>query len=389
MSKVLVPAESKIGQYISFLLVAAVFIRGGGEVGIDSFTFPQFISVALVLLLAASLLILRAGLEDVVVLSLISSSLFVIEVINSGRPNLSVKILLIGLVHLFLSSIPLRIRWGVFKGYVLLSFIVFLHDIYVRLTFSSIGFDFVLLFSGLLQGEAWIYGPAKFGSKFFYDSNFSAVLPLVVGLILLVQAKDLKSAVALFLVSLFFVALSLSRSAIFVYCFLAALVLWRLTSSRAKIILVAVSFLPILLLMNFLLGYISDDESWLTKVEVMHVLSSKVFTLDVFEILFGSGVSEGRYVFGYADGASAHLLIPTVVGQVGVVGLCIYIAFWVWLIRKKMQSWLGFLVMMMLGVSVVDPFDLHIFLPFALAAVGGHLRGGGDSAVLGVVRFRS
>lgn len=261
-------------------------------------------------------------------------------------------------------------------------------ETFLRVRFPTLGlsgeaFEYVNTVVSLKPGVYdFIFGKYfyayKYSSVMFFDSNYVGLYSLVVFVLaLFVASKSGYSKFLLFLISInfFLVLLSFSRSAIFTMCVVMALVIARelYVRNRKAFLVFTILFIPVFVCLAFWgFSYVLSDGSFMTKVEIFSSLGS-VFSSDLSHVLFGFGVEEGSYVYSYKEGAYAHALIPLAIGQIGLIGLALYVSVTLYLsARAGFYGWMVFLIFFISGFSLVDLFQVLNF--FVLLLFSAYLR---------------
>lgn len=203
----------------------------------------------------------------------------------------------------------------------------------------------------------------KLGSPFFLDSNFAAIH----GLLLLFFLLHFKSYIfnfrnKLYLLS-FIILATFSRAAIVCLLLVFLILFFRRLKFLTKL---CVSIL-ILSFLFLLLYFIIDDWSLQTKFTVWNKLLDHDFGL--VNLFFGYGVNIGKYVFGWDDGFTSHSLIPSLIGEYGLLGMLIYVSILL-IIGNSLffNRYYFFIIIMILGFSLFDPFEPLLFVMSGIAS---------------------
>lgn len=217
----------------------------------------------------------------------------------------------------------------------------------------------------------------KFSSIMFFDSNFVGLflLPLLVLSLFYADKTSWSLRIKLFiLIILFLVVLTFSRSAIISALFILYLFLmYKLSVNKRSLFFLFVVMSLFLIVLGVI--YFSDnlkmDGSFNTKLGVFASLST-LLDHDVLNVLFGYGVDAGGTVYSYKEDAYAHALIPLLLGQFGLIGLFLYLSVLAYLSYKAgFFGWLLFLVIMLSGLSLADPWQILNYFVFLII---GHAR---------------
>jgi hypothetical protein len=112
------------------------------------------------------------------------------------------------------------------------------------------------------------------------------------------------------------------------------------------IVLITVLFVLFLL--------VKDIGSFSTKIDVMK--SFKLFfNIPLSNQLFGFGFINGATVYSYKPGEPAHLHVAFFLGQVGIIGLLLFIGmYYLIYIDSKRQSFFLMLNFLITGFSVIN-----------------------------------
>ncbi|MCX9073018.1 hypothetical protein, partial [Citrobacter portucalensis] len=122
------------------------------------------------------------------------------------------------------------------------------------------------------------------------------------------------------------------------------------------IVMVLMIFLGIWVNHSGITDFITD-ESFVSKVIIFSSLE-KIASIDLINLLFGSGFDIGGYVFSYKDGGYAHAFIPLVLGELGVVGLIAMCSVLLLIMVKLRRVSLYILAPYMIcGFSLIYPYD--------------------------------
>ena len=205
----------------------------------------------------------------------------------------------------------------------------------------------------------------KNGSPFFTDSNFAGIF-LFVWFLVFIHFKE-----AIFLKKHGFI-LSFLFFTLAIFTFSRAL--------YATVILVYFGFklfdkldkfrtLPIFLVIGLIIvvfwplldSIATSDGSLQTKLFIWQSLIANFMKFDLFSQLFGFGLIEGKYVFSYEVGKTAHALIPQLVGDIGLIGSIIYLSILALVFLRVKNGLLYFVAIMLIGASLFDPWDPVFF----------------------------
>ncbi|WP_324018271.1 hypothetical protein [Aeromonas caviae] len=220
---------------------------------------------------------------------------------------------------------------------------------------------------GVLGGDLPVFEyfySFKYSSIMFFDSNYVGLM----GLLMVYTIRYMKwlepdgrMLSVMELLSFIIVVLSFSRSAIFSMLILYIAIIYisfRSTILRVNLFILSLAFLSLGL---FIWGnnININDGSFETKLEILKSLYNKYDSIDFIQLLLGAGPVVGGYVFSYKDGAYAHSLIPLVLGEMGLVGVCLLIVIYCYIVAK-IKRWGGlFIIITFLpGLSLIDPYQI-------------------------------
>lgn len=215
---------------------------------------------------------------------------------------------------------------------------------------------------------------AKINSPFFIDANATALF-LVNGLFLtaLIRKQSFKHTMFVFI--LFgLIVLTLSRAAIFGAALFVVIVKLRDLPFRLRIITLSTCACLALIFIPFAYALVSFDGSGATKIQVYDVFFSKILSgeLSLGRVFLGDGLSKGSLTYGYQEGKFSHALIPMLVGQIGIIGLCFWALFVVCSLAKvNLYLILAlFACIFVPGLSYAHPFYefFYVSLGFASAS---------------------
>lgn len=192
---------------------------------------------------------------------------------------------------------------------------------------SSPNYDYIESVQAKGKSDLWFYGYKH--SFIFQDSNFSALVSIfMICLSLLIWRHFNGKKMALFFVLLntCLVFLSFSRAAIFATLCLYFIFFTWIVYRNSKPIFVLLVYMFIVAvsytLMKLSLGWL-DDDSYLTKIDIVIRYIEQVNNGDIFDILFGWGFDQTKYHWPRA----AHNLFITLLLETGVVGFSVFCLF--------------------------------------------------------------
>ncbi|QLR72576.1 hypothetical protein HV337_08460 [Citrobacter freundii] len=238
-------------------------------------------------------------------------------------------------------------------------------DTIIRLCWPSYAFkgDETEYLIELSRDTFYIY---KYGSIMYLDSNYVALhILLIIGLLLNISCKY-KSV--LLLSSIILLILTFSRSAYIGFISIVTLYYFIRVHKTTKmalvyIVIVMMIFLGIWINHSTMNDFITD-ESFSSKIIIFSSLE-KIASIDLINLLFGSGFDIGGYIFSYKDGGYAHAFIPLVLGELGVVGLIAMCSVLLLIMIKLRSASLYILAPYMIcGFSLIYPYDSMYILVF-------------------------
>jgi hypothetical protein len=165
-----------------------------------------------------------------------------------------------------------------------------------------------------------------------------------------------------------FIFLTFSRSAIITVLFLLIVkqVLYSLSKKQYVVLCIETGLL--LLLGVIIFNYIQNDYSFNTKMDVLNGLN-KIYDYELNNILFGFGFDKGLYAYSYREGAYGHLHIALLLGEYGIFGIILFIAFFLQMyIKTKGGVFFLILAFLISGFSLMH-FSPAFFWVFGVLAV--------------------
>ena len=208
----------------------------------------------------------------------------------------------------------------------------------------------------------------KMSSIMFFDSNYvGAFLLIFLALhhFLEYSTPWKKKLVTIILLGLIF--FTLSRAAILVATAWMVFNYWNSKKFVPKWIF-ALGCISAALITLFLFQdeLAFSDGSFLTKLQILEGLSG-FFRQDLEVALFGLGYEVGGYLYSYMSGGYAHIHLAILLGEIGLIGTLVYLAYW-YLIR--LQSGIRvlylFIPFLIIGFSLADPWEVGYFWASAM-----------------------
>src|SRR5690606_28920084 len=206
----------------------------------------------------------------------------------------------------------------------------------------------------------------------FFDSNFVGLFLLPLLVVNMFYISCVRGG-GVYYASFFFIVLlilaTFSRSAIIsaiISLYFYFLYICLLKYKRFFLLAMFASMLSIPFLLIYTIEYFLIDGSFSTKLAIFQSLQS-FFEHDLTKILFGYGVDYGGTIYTYKEDAYAHALIPLILGQFGILGVLVIIGFFSYYsFRIGFFGWLLFLVIMVSGLSLADPWQILNYISFLL-----------------------
>ncbi len=220
----------------------------------------------------------------------------------------------------------------------------------------------------------------KFSSIMFYDSNFVGLflLPLLVlNLFYINLEKNQKIFKFLVFIILILIFLSFSRSAIItsmviIYFYFMYIIYYK--NKHLFLIILLISLLVGSVGLIYFINFLFKDGSFLTKIGVFSSLQT-ILDHDIINILFGYGVEAGGTIYSYEEGAYTHVLIPLLLGQIGIIGLTFYLSFFTYYsIKIGFFGSLLFFSIMLSGLSLADPWQIMNYFTFMIMSRLSYLK---------------
>lgn len=203
----------------------------------------------------------------------------------------------------------------------------------------------------------------KMSSIMFFDSNYvGAFLIIFLGLNMLVNYDSKFWRLASFTIIYFLIILTLSRAAIVVSAGMGLYFVWNKWSSYSKWLTVFLSIGISILVLFFIQDQVQfQDGSFLTKLQILEGLNG-FFDQEIATALMGLGYEVGGYLYSYMSGGYAHIHFAILLGELGLLGLLVYLSFWyvMGLISGSRVLFL-FIPFLIIGFSLADPWEIAYF----------------------------
>lgn len=174
------------------------------------------------------------------------------------------------------------------------------------------------------------------------DSNFAGIYALLIFFMSFYCIRYSRKFIKYLPVLYVLILATLSIAAIAVT---SIFMVFFLTPKKLKIFLMFFLFLSLPVLFNYLLDIMANSPSGLTKIQFMQEAVHLFINRDVFDVLFGTGVSSVKL-----NGFDPHLLILQLILEFGMIGFTLYFSIQVALI------------------SLFSKAYVYIFLPFFMVS---------------------
>ncbi|WP_162626165.1 hypothetical protein [Aeromonas salmonicida] len=215
----------------------------------------------------------------------------------------------------------------------------------------------------------------KVDSPFFVDTNALAIYALLYLIVIvyynniyIAAPKILFSTVTILLY--IFIVLSFSRAAIIGGASIYLVCAFIRKGYITRFVIVCSLIFAALLCLPLILELVNSDGSGSTKLGVWYHLPDLITSHSSYNVIWGFGINNGSYAYSYESGKYSHVLIPMLLGQVGVIGLFIYFIYFYLMYRCIGRAYYILLVpVFIVGLSYIHPFLETIF--FASAVICG------------------
>lgn len=248
---------------------------------------------------------------------------------------------------------------------IIVGFETIVRFLYPTLDLNSENTDYLIsIYSGAQEGLSFdTFYFFKMSSIMFFDSNYVGSFLLVFLSLNTIVKYDSKTIKILSFVAIYvLIFLTLSRAAIFTSSLL--FLLWMFLKLPLRYKPFFLSFLGFVTLIGFIAygtNLTISDGSLLTKFEIFNSLS-RFFNQDIFISLFGMGYEIGGYLYSYMSGGYAHVHLAILLGEIGLLGILIYLGYWAWIYKHiGMKMLLVFIPFFIVGFSLADPWEISYF----------------------------
>jgi len=165
-----------------------------------------------------------------------------------------------------------------------------------------------------------------------------------------------------------FILLTFSRSVIittFIIYYLYNIM--NMLKSKKYILFILFNMFSVCLLF-ILYNILSNDNSLQSKIEIIKGLEYYK-NVNIENQLFGFGFKKGEYIYSYIKGGYAHLHIALLLGQIGVIGLALYIIYIIVLYYKTKRKSKYLLIAFFISGFSLAFFDSSFYYVLAIISV--------------------
>jgi hypothetical protein len=203
------------------------------------------------------------------------------------------------------------------------------------------------------------------------DTNYLALRILYpMCLLIFVEAYFHKNKWRIYIYTFYgFIILTISRSAIVAGTLLlmirhfSSLLRYKRYCLLSMELIFGIAGLVIVFMSLFL-----KDGSFATKLEILKSLN-KIYDAQLSNVIFGFGIDEGRHIYSYRDESFGHTHLSLIIGQFGILGLLLYIGFFIGLyIKTKGGTFYLTCAFIISGFSLID-LGPNLFWVFGLLDV--------------------
>ncbi|MGY9288732.1 hypothetical protein [Citrobacter braakii] len=210
----------------------------------------------------------------------------------------------------------------------------------------------------------------KVDSLFFFDSNGTGIYILCLLCYFVTLWEKLNSEKYIYIaITCLFQLGTFSRAAILSSVLVFICYIFIRSNTLTRFILISLASLLLLVGTSTVLTTMAHDGSGETKLLIFSRMTELYFANSLSEQLFGFGIELGNFAYSYLEGSYAHALIPMLLGEVGLIGLFAYLAFWLWwALRINTLVIIVFVPFFILGISYLPPFNETYFFVGGIAA---------------------
>lgn len=235
-------------------------------------------------------------------------------------------------------------------------------------------FEAIYRFLNAAEGEGInIYKLNSFATT---DSNFLALILLMLWCLIryiYVKTKDkrLKKYLIIFFI---FSILTLSRSVMVTYLVLLYLEFCLKQRKKGNYFIDLANFIIIPGISFYLYHWFIGDSSFRSKLGILRGIA-KIANADLLNQLYGYGYGLGETMYTYQYGDYGHLHIALLLGQVGIIGLLLFVF---WFIRlfciSRRENWMIIFAFLISGLSLAYMDSSLFYCLAAICAIGKEFR---------------
>ena len=203
----------------------------------------------------------------------------------------------------------------------------------------------------------------KLSSIMFFDSNYVGAF-LLSFVMLNSQLENSSSRFKLFIYLALFllIFLTFSRAAIFVVSLMYIFLISRKYIGKHQPMFITLTAIIALILLTYYTDSLTiTDGSFISKLQIVESTSS-LLDKDIITVIFGRGYEVGGYLYSYTTGAYAHVHIAILLGEIGVLGILVYLSYWLFIYNSVGYKMLYiFIPFFIIGFSLADPWEISYF----------------------------
>lgn len=247
------------------------------------------------------------------------------------------------------------------------SIFLILIETFIRLNYPEFAFkgEISEFLAEKNRNSIYIY---KYGSIMFLDSNYTALHILaLLGITLSLNSIPTIPKTLTFIIITILLFCTFSRAAYIAYFIIIYIYILSYISIKNRFIVLSITLLSVMIFIITNHNILPNDISFNSKLLTFKSLL-KIQNTPIINIFFGYGFIDGGYIYSFREGAYAHTLIPLLLGEVGIIGLFIYISFLIRLIYIYPRN-IGLVILPIIicGFSLVYPWDaIYIYTLFLL-----------------------
>lgn len=240
---------------------------------------------------------------------------------NGTFINIFISFISYVVIRLIGANIDLKEYIAIFNKMLILSLLVLTIDTIYRITHPGHPNKEVVNFLSNSNTE-WFY-LYKFNSFIFADSNTTGLILLIL-FFSVITISNINNTFNYFYIKVFIVLLlflTFSRSAIFSLMIGYLSINYHNLKNKYK--LQYIIYLIIFFSLFFVFKYISNDNSFNTKLYILKLFFTKFKQLNIFELLFGIGTGNAEYFLKI----SPHIFVLSYFIETGLIGLFLILYF--------------------------------------------------------------